>query len=522
MSKPVRKFIYLILTLAVLAVLAVGLYQRFSKPSIEQFDIIDRLPVIYPDYSGIVIPPNIAPLNFLVKEKGDYYFVRIHSQNGEPVEIFSRGPKVIIPRKAWRNLLSSNRGQQSYFDIFVRNGKNRWARFSRITNKIANEDIDNFVVYRKMNPTHALFSGPIGVYQRDLRNYDEKLILNKSYLGKEGCTNCHAFRCNKTDTCLLGIRGASYGISTLIIQNGKIDKIDAKFGFSSWHPSGKLVVYSVDDLPMFFHSTRSEIRDTVDMDSYLAYYLVDSRILKTSPELSGKEQLETWPAWSADGKYLYFCRASKLWSGRNKIPPVRYKDIKYDLVRISYDVNSDQWEQLETIVSGVNMDKSIVMPRASPDGRWLSCCIFDYGFFPAWQEDSDLFLIDLEAGKKTGQYTPRRLQSSADGSESWHSWSSNSRWIVFGSKREYGVFTKLYISYIGEDGTGSKALLLPQKDPLFYNSCLLSYNTPEFVNESIPYRCEELARVVRSPEKISVDLPVTMATPKAERTAEHH
>ena len=31
---------------------------------------------IYPDYKNVVVPPNIAPLNFIVREKADGYAVR--------------------------------------------------------------------------------------------------------------------------------------------------------------------------------------------------------------------------------------------------------------------------------------------------------------------------------------------------------------------------------------------------------------------------------------------------------------
>lgn len=516
MSRLARMFVYLILVLAVLACLVTGLYKRFSKPSIEQFDVVDRLPVIYPDYSRTVIPANIAPLNFLIKEKGDYYFVRIHSQKGEAIEIFSRRPKVVIPQKAWRNLLKDNGERELYFDIFVRNGKNQWSCFAPVTNKIADEDIDDFVVYRKIHPTHVLYYGDIGIYQRNLRNFDEKVILDKSYLGEGSCLNCHTFCRNNPSKMLTGVRSPVYGVSTIVIQDENINKIGAKFGYSCWHPSGKLAVYSVDNLPMFFHSARVEIRDTVDIDSYLAYYLVDSKVVKVPPELSRKQRLETWPMWSADGMYLYFCSAPMLWLQKDKIPPDEYKDVRYDLVRISYDIAADRWGQEETIVSGIDNGQSIAMPKTSPDGRWLSFCMFDYGFFPTWQKSSDLFLIDLEAGKKTGQYVPKRLQMNSDKSESWHCWSSNSRWIVFSSKRDYGVFTRLYISYIDEEGNAYKPFVIPQKDPTFYDSCLQAFNTPELTVEPLSFSGEGMARIARGSEIISPDMPVTMATPKAE------
>jgi hypothetical protein len=63
-------------------------------------------------------------------------------------------------------------------------------------------------------------------------------------------------------------------------------------------------------------------------------------------------------------------------------------------------------------------------------------------------------------------------------------------------------------------GEAYKPLVLPQKDPLFYDSCLDTFNTPELVIGPIPVTGEKLARVVRGSAGVSVEMPITMATPK--------
>jgi len=280
---------YTIFLAVVLVVSSIGLlvYNPLRKKvTLEPCISIGRLARINPDYCGIVCPPNIAPLNFVVKEEGRELFVKIYSDNGKPIEIHCKKAKVIIPPKSWHSLLEANRGEKLYFEIFTRNAEGQWNSFDRIENEIADEDIDNFAMYRKMHPMHTLYYGNMGLYQRDLRNYSEKLILDRNYLGKGGCLNCHSFCGNSPDNMIIGIRSRNYGISTLYAKNGTARKIDTKFGYSSWHPSGKLVMYSVNNLPMFFHSARSEVRDTVDLDSYLAYCIVDSPAIKTAPALS--------------------------------------------------------------------------------------------------------------------------------------------------------------------------------------------------------------------------------------------
>lgn len=519
MTKFCRYTFFLAMVLVVSSI-SLLVYRPFRKKvAPEQCISVGRLARIHPDYCGLVCPPNIAPLNFVVKEEGKEYFVKIYSDKGRPIEIHGKQAKVVIDQKSWHRLLEANRGGKLYFEIFVKTAEGQWTLFDRIENKIANEDIDNFAMYRKMHPTHVQYYGNIGIYQRDLSSYSEQLILDRNYLGKGGCLNCHSFCGNSPDKMVIGIRSRVYGISTLFIEDGMARKINTKFGYSCWHPSGRLVIYSVDDLPMFFHTARSEIRDTVGLDSCLAYYLVDSQAVKTVQALSRKERLETWPVWSADGKYLYFCSAPMLWAKTKQIPPNEYKDVRYNLVRISYDVASDEWGQEETLLSSADTLQSVGVPRTSPDGRWLSFCMFDYGFFPSWQKSSDLYLIDLEEAEQSGVFIPKRLEINSDDSESWHCWSSNSRWIIFSSKRDYGVFTRLYISYIDEKGNSYKPFLLPQKDPLFYESCLLTYNTAELIIRPVPARCENLAKVIRSSQKTSVDMPITMATPKVEATS---
>lgn len=500
---------------------------------------VGRLPRVQPDYGQTVIPPNIAPLNFLIKESGTHYFVRIYSKQGRSIEVSSRSPKIVIPQRPWHKLLERSRGEELHFDVFVKQPgekpptktqNTQWDRFLTITSKIAGEDIDDYLVYRRIHPACRAWAD-MGIYQRNLRDFKESLVLNNGYFG-DGCLNCHTFCPNHPDKMLIAIRSSEYGSPELLVKDGMINKIGTKFGYASWHPSGRVVAYSINEVNQFFHSARNEVRDVIDLDSLLAYYLVDSKTAKTSPNISKKDRLETYPAWSADGRYLYFCSAPLSWSDRNVIPQ-SYDQIKYDLMRISYDLERDQWGELETVLSANQTGRSILLPRISPDGRRLLFCMCDYGCFPVYQQSSDLYMMDLEAaqdqsherqrvenykstddiGRTTFEY--KRLDINSDQSESWHSWSSNSRWIAFSSKRQSGVFTRIYLAYVDEGGNVCKPLLLPQKDPTYYDSCLWTYSVPELIAQPVRVTKEKLARVLRGSQKIPVEMPITMATPKA-------
>jgi Tol biopolymer transport system component len=250
-----------------------------------------------------------------------------------------------------------------------------------------------------------------------------------------------------------------------------------------------------------FHAAGVETREVVDTNSELALYRVDTGQMYTVPQISRPERLETFPSWSPDGRYLYFTSAPA-WTNAKKPSPVGYDAVQYDLNRIAYDPAADRWGEVETVVAAARLHKSISLPQPSPDGRFLMFCGHDYGAFPVYQPSSDLYMIDLNqfgSGPARGEFTPRRLDEvNSDRSDSYHSWSSNSRWIVFASKREDGVFGRLYISHLEADGRFSKPFIMPQQDPDSYGRTLMTYNRPEFLREPVAVSEAELARAMDS------------------------
>jgi Tol biopolymer transport system component len=253
-----------------------------------------------------------------------------------------------------------------------------------------------------------------------------------------------------------------------------------------------------------------EVRDVVDLDSALVCYMVEGHKAVCPAQLSEKNRLETYPTWSPDGKYLYYCSGPVLWKDRNTIPPENYEKLKYDLRRIRYDVQNNSWGEVETVLSAEKTGLSILLPRISPDGRYLLFCMCAYGCFPAYQPSSDLYIMDLS----TGRY--ESLAVNSEYSESWHSWSSNSRWIAFSSKRQDGLFTRTYLSYIDNDGKAHKPFVLPQRNPIYYDSLLKTYSVPELIRDKIRIKKSLLGRTARNKDSITIDVPITAATPKVE------
>jgi len=522
MKRPAR---YIVLP-AVAAVVAAGVLAyglRGEKVELQGAAPVDAQPRISPDYSGTVIPPNIAPLNFVVKEPGRRYCAEIRSARGEPIRVVSRSGGVVIPPRRWAALLAANHGETLHFDIYAEGDDGRWRRFRTITNTIARETIDSHLVYRKIKPLYN-FWGPIGIYQRNLETYDEtQLFFNENIDGTQsGCANCHTFHMNRPDAMIMHVRGPGGGM--LLLRDGELSKVDTrtKFNrapgaFASWHPSGRVLAFSVNTVRQFFHSARPEVRDAFDMNSDMAVYLFDSQSVTSTAAIRQPDRLETFPAWSADGTYLYYCSAPKLWTD-DTMPPKRYAEVRYDLMRIPYDIETGRWGEPEAVVTAAETGKSVTQPRVSPDGRFAIVCMSDYSTQPSFQPDADLYLVDL----RTRRCRPMACNSPF--SESWHAWSANGRWIVFSSKRGDGQFIRAYFSHVDEDGTASKPFVLPQRDPAFYDSCIMLYQLPELVTAAVPLTEAEVLRMVRSAGAVESDA-VTGASPAAGAVSEdgpHH
>jgi hypothetical protein len=480
-----------------------------SSEVMEECTQIADKPNISPDYSGIVIPHNIAPLNFRILEKGQAYRVEIHSDTGTAIEIVGKTGSIRIPLRQWRALLHANKGHKVFVDVYVKNADKGWLQFQRITNTIAEEDIDETVVYRFMKSIYNAWKD-IGIYQRDLTDFDVSVVLHGRSFG-EGCLNCHSFVGNTSDTMTIGLRSATYGSHTLFARNGTVHKIGTKWGYTAWHPSGRLAAYSLNKVRQFFHIGGMEVRDVVDLDSALACYHIDTKKVVCPAELADKNRLETYPTWSPDGRFLYYCSAPVLWKNRSAVPPENYDKLKYDLRRIAYDIEKDQWGKAETVLAADETGLSILLPRISPDGRFLLFCMCRYGCFPIYQPSSDLYLMDLVTGKY------RRLDINSEYSESWHSWSGNSRWIAFSSRRQGGALTRTYLSYVDQTGRVHKPFVLPQKDPAYYDSLLETFSVPELIKGSVKVNKSLLARLARSQPTETVDIPIiTGATPRTE------
>ncbi|MBN1781366.1 PD40 domain-containing protein [bacterium] len=467
---------------------------------------IGRQPRIDPDYSDTVIPPNIAPMNFTVGETGREYRVEIASEKGDAIVIRSRHPGIRIPMKDWKRLLARNTGQALEFRIMIRQADDRWTGFDPIVNFISAEPIDPCLVYRLLPPMYY-FWGEMRLAQRNLENFEEKPILMNRVIDKS-CMNCHTFCAQDPGSMIMHVRGGK-AAGMYLWDADRAVKIDTRTPFfpgaavyPSWHPDGRIIAFSLNRLSQYFHAA-GESREVVDLDSDLILYRIDDNSITTCPQIACPDNLETFPSWSPDGRFLYFSTAVK------QHPMDHNSVILYDVARIPFDPESGSWGNAETIVSASDLKRSALLPRISPDGRFLLFCALDHGNFPAFDESGDLFMMDL-ADRSVRELTTVNSRHC----ESYHAWSGSGRWIVFSSKQRDNTCALPYFSHVDGNGTVSKSFVLPQKDPGHYTNFLMSYNLPELLSGPVTVRSRSLVEAASGEAKAAVLDPDVAVPPR--------
>lgn len=432
---------------------------------------------IYPDYKDVTIPVNIAPMNFLVRGVD-----AIEVKAGD-VTVNSRGGSVEFGMREWRRLLEGH-DTITVEVTALRDGQ--WTAYKRFHWYVVGDSIDSYLTYRLIEPDYTVWSR-LQIKQRCVENFDEYTLSDYNLVG-DRCMNCHTASRQNPNLSMMYVRGEGGG--AILNQSGRLRKLNIKtpdmpanstyFVFS---PSGKYIVFSANMVIAAVHASAKKRLEVYDKPSDIyAADLEQNKIIR-SPLLNDPEWYETFPCFTPDGQYVYYCTAPKVEL------PQEYKKLKYALVRIPFDESTGTFgTQTDTVFT----ERSVCHPRVSPDGERLLFTVQDYGTFPIWHTEADLWMMNL----KTGEIDTLKVVNS-DKSDTYHSWSGNSRWFVFASKRDDGLYGKPYFCYVDRNGKAHKPFCLPQEDPTFYDDFLKSFNAPELVNGRIPFDAVDVADVMQ-------------------------
>ncbi|MFC1743971.1 tetratricopeptide repeat protein [Candidatus Riflebacteria bacterium] len=310
------------------------------------------------------------------------------------------------------------------------------------------------------------------------------------------CGNCHSF---SSDGRLLGMDvdyendKGSYALTPIseemVLDKGKIltwsdykreDK-EKTFGLlSQVSPDGKYVISTVKDRSVFVAKPDLAYSQLFfPLKGILAYYHVETKSFHALPGADDKRYVQSNATWSPDGKYIIFARskAYKLKNIRRKASVLLTeeearaflrdkKPFKFDLYKIPF--NDGKGGKAEPVEGASHNGMSNFFARYSPDGKWIVFCKAKN--YMLLQPDSELFIIPANGGKA------RRLLCNTGKMNSWHSWSPNSRWLVFSSKLN-GPYTILLLAHMDKDGKSSPPIVLEN-----FSTKERAANIPEFVN----------------------------------------
>ena len=468
----ISKFLLMLSTL-IISYSCSGDYDNYSETSNEK-------PVIFPDYTDITIPVNIAPLNFKMpgaKQIRAQVFV-----NEKQVFDIKSDSVIEFPIEDWKEQIKSYAGKELSITLTAWTSKNPdGIRYKPFNVKISQDKIDPWIAYRLIPPGYELWKR-MGIYQRNITNFDEEPIVTNDQ-NNGGCVNCHNFCKYNPDTWVFHARGEGGG--TIVTYKGvsrkvAIEKKGPQKGatYPAWHPSGRYIVFSSNVTRQNFYGISRDKIEVFDTESDLIVYDVLKDNVLADTRFTERHNWETFPTFSPDGKNLYYCVAhSNDESNNANRKPTFFWDLKYSLCRVPFDETTGKFgEQVDTIYSAYREGGSVSFPRISPDGRYLLYTLADCATFPIQHVEADLKMKDLT----TGDSINTNILNS-EYSDSYHSWSSNGKWIIFSSKRVDGRYTRLFFSHFDGKGNFTKPFLLPQEDPEHNMARLNAYNIPEFI-----------------------------------------
>ena len=439
------------------------------------------LPAIYPDYCNVTIPCNIAPLNFMLPT--DEYtecVARITTPDGKQ-QTYGCGVKVQIPEEEWHDMLQASKGNSLKVEVWGKKS-DEWLSFNSFEIFVAEEPIDEYLSYRLIEPSYVAWDF-MEIAQRNITTFEETQIFNNEITCTDRasgqCINCHSYQNYKTDNMLFHVRKSNGG--TVLVNDGKISRVNLKRDYTisggvypAWHPTEKLIAFSTNQTRQSFHTQNLNKIEVFDLASDMILYDVktDSVTIVSNDSIL----LEVYPTWSSDGKYLYYCKSVPLPEDmKGQEINVIYQKIQYNLYRRSFDVATHNFGDEELVYDAASADKSVTLPRISPDGRY--------------QKYTGTALT-----AETCSPVDMSPVNSAGYSDSYPSWSSNGHWIMLASRREDGNYSRVYFAYF-KDGKVGKAFLLPQEDPEHNTFLLKSYNRPEFMVEPVKISVEEFSKV---------------------------
>jgi Tol biopolymer transport system component len=462
---------------------------------------VNQTPAIWPDYTEVTIPANIAPLNFSMADDA-FEIIDVTVKGSKTGSLHTNGSYADFDIDAWHRLLQSNKGGQLTFTVCAEKD-GQWTQYLDFQVFVSTDEMDVWgITYRRIPPSYEIYS-KMGIYQRCLSDFEETALMENSQIPGQ-CVNCHTANRTSPDQYVWHVRGQPG--ATIVSVNGNEELLEARndslggsMVYPYWHPGGRYCAFSTNQTSQMFHTSGRKRIEVYDGTSDVFVY--DTRthtILKDTLTMT-LLWAENTPAFSPDGKWLYFTTAQR------QVYPPDFDKEKYSLCRVAFDAETGRLgQQVDTLINTVTTGKSVTWPRPSYDGRYIMYTQTDYGYFSVWHPEADLWLLDLQTG-----VTRSMDEVNSPRAESLHNWTPNSHWFLFTSRRDDGLYTRVYFSSLDADGKATKPFLLPQHNPKeYYRGLLHSYNTPDFASSPIVPHARELGCQIENDKRVNTRVTV--------------
>lgn len=460
----------------------------------ENAEQVDHYPNMYPDYADVTIPVNIAPLNFEIRDKHLTNIETILTIEGadandadNTLTATSNSQNLKFNLDDWKAFLQKAVNKNVKVQIYSKSDDGEWTAFKSFKWQVVGDSIDPYLTYRLIEPDYEVWN-KIQIRQRCIENWKET-ILTDYHLQENRCMNCHTFGNQNPNLSMVYVRGEDGG--AILNRNGKLRKLNLKTAnmvsssvYYGFDPSGRYVTFSTNIIIPAFHANPDKRLEVYDSKSDVYVADLDNNIIISSPFTSDSTKLETFPTFSPNGRYIYYCVADK-----KGLKTKNLKGLKYALVRIPFE---DRTGTFGSKVDTLYTERSVCHPKISPDGRYCLFTVADYGTFPIWHPEANLRMLDLQTGKIDSLSIVNSRKS-----DTYHSWSHSGRWFVFASKRDDGLYGKPYFCYFDEHGKAHKPFVLPQREPTFYDDCLKSFNIPELSRGPVPFNAIDVENVMK-------------------------
>ena len=216
------------------------------------------------------MPINIAPLNFDAAVAAERVEATI-SNGSQQIKVKGR-TGVDIPLRKWRALLADAERLTVAVAVTAEGVQTEYAPFEIM---VSRDSIDYGVCYRRVDPGYEYYAR-MGLYYYDLAENEEHILIENTLLGSS-CVNCHSFAKTSPSKMMFHIRGKGGG--TLMHLNGqntllntKTDATQVSCVYPSWHPEGRYIAYSINDIKQTFHNEPSMLLDVYDHWSDVVIY----------------------------------------------------------------------------------------------------------------------------------------------------------------------------------------------------------------------------------------------------------